>query len=264
MDDSDAIYDNDPYPKPVSDPAGDGLPETADDDSHANEDLDNSRVADGPSPVPLPPDREDGAMSLDDFGTTAAEHLRGESLTGRLTREMPDFDAEMLPFDPDSRLAEEVDPDAVDRLDEDSEVIAEQDPIDPHLESHVSMYDRYVKGVPSIAKVGRLVQPDEGAHEDLETDAVARDYGVSGGGFGSEESAMHEMPPDALELNAEPDGWKVTMPIRRLVIRSGAEQQWEPEDLAVAEGRDPTPRNIERARRELEALGPAAIERTVP
>ncbi len=47
-------------------------------------------------------------------------------------------------------------------------------------------------------------------------------------------------------------------------IRTGAEQPWDPEDLAVAEGRDPTPANVERARRELEEEGPAAIERNVP
>jgi hypothetical protein len=47
-------------------------------------------------------------------------------------------------------------------------------------------------------------------------------------------------------------------------IRTGADQPWDPEDLAVAEGRDPTPENVERARRELEQDGPAAIERTVP
>lgn len=46
--------------------------------------------------------------------------------------------------------------------------------------------------------------------------------------------------------------------------RTGAEQPWEPEDLAVAEGRDPTPGNVERARQELDQQGPAAIERTVP
>jgi hypothetical protein len=51
---------------------------------------------------------------------------------------------------------------------------------------------------------------------------------------------------------------------REPVIRTGAEQPWDPEDLAVAEGRDPTPENIERSRRELEELGPAAIEKTVP
>jgi hypothetical protein len=47
-------------------------------------------------------------------------------------------------------------------------------------------------------------------------------------------------------------------------LRTGAEQPWDPEDLAVAEGRDPTPANVERARRELAEEGPAAIERTVP
>jgi hypothetical protein len=47
-------------------------------------------------------------------------------------------------------------------------------------------------------------------------------------------------------------------------IRTGADQPWDPIDLAEAEGRDPTPENIERARKELERDGPAAIERTVP
>jgi hypothetical protein len=46
--------------------------------------------------------------------------------------------------------------------------------------------------------------------------------------------------------------------------RTGAEQQWDPEDLAVAQGHDPTPRHVERARRQLEEEGPAAIEKTVP
>ena len=46
--------------------------------------------------------------------------------------------------------------------------------------------------------------------------------------------------------------------------RTGAEQEWDPADLAVAEGRDPTPRNIDRARQELIRDGSAAIERTVP
>jgi hypothetical protein len=46
--------------------------------------------------------------------------------------------------------------------------------------------------------------------------------------------------------------------------RTGAEQPWDPEDLAEAEGRDPTPENIRRAAEELEEEGPAAIEKTVP
>jgi hypothetical protein len=47
-------------------------------------------------------------------------------------------------------------------------------------------------------------------------------------------------------------------------LRTGSDQPWDPEDLAVAEGRDPTPENIERARAELDRDGPAAIERTLP
>ncbi|XTZ18076.1 hypothetical protein ACQSSU_12250 [Micromonospora echinospora] len=50
----------------------------------------------------------------------------------------------------------------------------------------------------------------------------------------------------------------------RTTVRTGAEQPWEPEDLAVARGQDPDPANVERARRDLEREGRAAVERTVP
>lgn len=40
-------------------------------------------------------------------------------------------------------------------------------------------------------RVGRLVAPDEGAHEDREKDLVARDSGFSGGASSAEEAAMH-------------------------------------------------------------------------
>jgi hypothetical protein len=46
--------------------------------------------------------------------------------------------------------------------------------------------------------------------------------------------------------------------------RTGSEQPWDPEDLAVAKGLDPTPENVERARRELAEDGAAAVEKTVP
>jgi hypothetical protein len=47
-------------------------------------------------------------------------------------------------------------------------------------------------------------------------------------------------------------------------VRTGAEQPWEPEDLTVAQGHDPTPGNVDRARRELEREGPTAVEKIVP
>jgi hypothetical protein len=46
--------------------------------------------------------------------------------------------------------------------------------------------------------------------------------------------------------------------------RTGSDQPWEPEDLVVAEGKDPTPENIAEARRRLAEEGASAIEKTVP
>jgi hypothetical protein len=76
-------------------------------------------------------------------------------------------------------------------------------------------------------------------------DDVAVDAFITGGGADRDN-------PEFLQPGQEPN-W-----------RTGSDQPWDPEDLAVAEGRDPTPENVERARKELEEDGPAAIERTVP
>ncbi|MEV0733453.1 MULTISPECIES: hypothetical protein [Polymorphospora] len=46
--------------------------------------------------------------------------------------------------------------------------------------------------------------------------------------------------------------------------RTGAEQPWDPEDLVMAQGGEPTPERVRRAQAELDRDGPAAIERTVP
>ncbi|MFG1602696.1 hypothetical protein [Actinoplanes sp. NPDC049265] len=76
-------------------------------------------------------------------------------------------------------------------------------------------------------------------------DDVAVDAFITGGG------------PDA-------DTPEFVAPGTRAEYRTGAEQNWDPEDLAVAQGKDPTPENVERARAELDRDGAAAIERTVP
>ncbi len=43
---------------------------------------------------------------------------------------------------------------------------------------------------------GRLVAPDEGAHEDTEKDVVATDVGIDGAAATAEEAAMHVIPDD--------------------------------------------------------------------
>ncbi|MEU4568208.1 hypothetical protein [Micromonospora sp. NPDC023956] len=60
------------------------------------------------------------------------------------------------------------------------------------------------------------------------------------------------------------DAYAGTSGVGRTTVRTGAEQPWEPEDLAVARGQDPDPENVARARRDLAREGRAAVERTVP
>jgi hypothetical protein len=43
---------------------------------------------------------------------------------------------------------------------------------------------------------GRLVAPDEGAHPDTESQAVAEDVGIDGGAAGAEEAAVHVIPDE--------------------------------------------------------------------
>ena len=173
---------DDTYPRRVSDPAADGIPEYADDDSTAYDDVGSPRAADGPQPYPLPGDRDDGPAAIDEYGTTPEEQRRGEPIDLRLAREEPD-----------------VTPDAVgiDLRDEEDPAPWQDDvPVDPRLDSPVSMYDRDEPGLPSNERIGRLVQPDEGAHEDAEKDEVALDVGASGGGASAEELAMHPVRDD--------------------------------------------------------------------
>jgi hypothetical protein len=164
----------DSYPRRVSDPAADGIPEYADDDSNAYDDVDSFRLADGYDPSGLPGDREEGETATDDFGTTAEEQLHGEPLDGRLAREQPDVTEAGLPAPV-------------------REYLTDEEPVDPHLGSQVSMYDRPGLDPLSETKVGRVVESDAGAHPDEEADAIAFDMGASGGGANVEELAMHEI-----------------------------------------------------------------------
>jgi hypothetical protein len=189
----------DEFPHPVSDPEAQGLPGTADDDSSAWDDVDSPRVADGPEPGILPLEREDGPLAIDRFGTTPEEARVGESLDQKLDREVPDpalSGAGPRPDTVPSPIAvEEFDPEPVGTgLDvvDDGTALEDEDPVDPRLDSPVSMYDTGVGA--GDGTVGRLVEPDAGLTADPERDAVATDVGASGGGATAEELAMHQLP----------------------------------------------------------------------
>jgi hypothetical protein len=177
---------DDNFPHPVSEPEATGLPGTADDDTNAWDDVDSPRVADGPDPGLLPGDRDDGPLAVDRYGTTPEEARVGESVEQKLRREVPDTTApEGLPGEPLDETTDIVDEETA---------LDEQDPVDPHLDSPVSMYDTGIGG--AVARVGRLVEPDEGITADEEKDAVARDAGAAGGGPSAEELAIHPLPED--------------------------------------------------------------------
>ncbi|WP_407562023.1 DUF5709 domain-containing protein [Streptomyces sp. 184] len=108
-----------------------------------------------------PPEKPRG---VEHTGVTAAEQRRGESLDERLAEEIPD-----PPVLPEG--------DGVgDTPDTDGELIDDE------------VGDR---------RAGRLVAPDEGAHEDEEKDMVAADAGIDGAAASAEEAAVHVVDEDA-------------------------------------------------------------------
>ncbi len=178
---------NDDYPTPVSDPESEGLPDTADDDSTAYDDVETGRWADGPDPAALPADR---AQAVDRFGTTAEEQRAGESLDYRLSQEEPDVQP-VDPLDSPGPLADEaIDEQGAAQARLDADVYGESPVSDP--DSKVSLYDHGQLDGTSPDPVGRLVEPDEGSGYDTETDSVAYDAGAAGGGASAEELAIHE------------------------------------------------------------------------
>ena len=178
------MRDND-YPAEVSDPEASGLPDTADDDSNAYDDVDSVRQSDGPDPAALAGVGPGGASR---FGNTAEEQREGESLDYRLSQEEPDFGAEdPLPAAGDP-IDETVDSSAQRNLDAD--VWGESPTSDPN--SQISLYDDGQLDDDDPQPVGRLVEPDEGYGFDNEADSVAYDAGAAGGGASAEELAIHE------------------------------------------------------------------------
>jgi hypothetical protein len=93
------------------------------------------------------------------YGNTPYEEAEGESLDQRLEQEVPEPD----PYDE----AESADED--EQLDD---------------------------GEVGDDRAGRLVAPDEGAHEDTEGDLVGDDVGIDGAAASAEEAAVHVVPED--------------------------------------------------------------------
>ena len=92
------------------------------------------------------------------FGNTPYEEAVGESLDQRLEQEVPEPD-------PYAEAASETDEDL-----DDGEVGSE--------------------------RAGRLVDPDEGAHTDTESDLVGEDVGIDGAAASAEEAAVHVVPEE--------------------------------------------------------------------
>ena len=101
-----------------------------------------------------PPERPWG---VEDWGTTEAEETAGESLAGRLARELPD------------RVADEGDG-LGDVSDSDGELIDDEVGDD---------------------RAGRLVDADDGGTEDTDDELWARDEGIDGAAASAEEAAVH-------------------------------------------------------------------------
>ena len=130
----------------------------------------------------------DHAIAVDDFGTTEEEEATGESLDGRLARELPD------PNDSGYGQASTVN---LDNERGPSDELPDYDPGegDPG-EGDLTGNSLAEYGDDDDLLVGRLVEPDEGARGDVTAETLATDYGSDGGGFAAEESAMH-LDPDS-------------------------------------------------------------------
>ncbi|MDQ1021375.1 DUF5709 domain-containing protein [Streptomyces afghaniensis] len=108
-----------------------------------------------------PPERP---WAVEHRGVTAAERRQGETLDERLAEELPE------PVAPDG------------------------DGLGDCQGTDGELLDNEV----GAARSGRLVAPDEGAHEDEESALVALDVGIDGAAASAEEAAVHIVDEDTL------------------------------------------------------------------
>lgn len=79
---------------------------------------------------------------------------------------------------------------------EEPEVWDRQDPADDGIGDTSDTDGEVVDDQVGDTRAGRLVAPDEGAHEDAEKDSVATDVGIDGGAASAEEAAVHVVDDD--------------------------------------------------------------------
>jgi Family of unknown function (DUF5709) len=163
-----------------------------DETRHESEDLQDYQVLDAsdtldgepgePGTDPLdrgvaPPERWSAGIR---YGVTADEQAEGESLDQLLAEEEPDDALDFTEDEPEDVEDVESDEDAGE---EDVDGLLLDDGPDP--------------------RAGRLVAEDEGAHPVDETDLVARDAGIDGGGASAEEAAIHVVEEDDYDIRSE-------------------------------------------------------------
>lgn len=134
------------------------------DDENQPQDTGDSQVDDRGLAEPLdegfsPPEKWSAAQG---YGNTPLEESMGESLDQRLAQEQPEPD----PYEQ-----------------------AERDASIENVESDEV----------GDVRAGRLVEPDQGAHLDIEPDLVAEDVGIDGAGAGAEEAAVHVVDDEPVE-----------------------------------------------------------------
>lgn len=129
------------------------------------EDTLNGRASDPYDEGWSPPERP---LGVDHPGTTQEEQQEGETLDQRLAEERPD-----------PALLRAQGGDGIgDASDSDGEVLDDE---------------------VGDGRSGRLVAPDEGAHEEAEKDMLAEDVGVDGGAASAEEAAVHTVADPTAE-----------------------------------------------------------------
>jgi Family of unknown function (DUF5709) len=155
-----------------------------------------------PQEAPLPGDRP---MAIDDFGTTVQEQIEGESLEGRLQREVPEEQpefgvdpAEERTRRPDDASDSEVgdEPDSAETgLGAGSDLDTDYEPDDGAITEWAAQPEEPSGAVWEDPRpAGRLVDPDEGVRTDTEADLIADEVGPDGGGYSAEEAAMRVEP----------------------------------------------------------------------